>query len=200
MNIARSRSYSSILGLTILAGAALALPGCPSIGYVNYPPIPGDTISHSVNNPPVPQVLTAALGYIVRRYPPIANAKIGEESDAPFAINLPETMEQTVVQRIVGDCSPYANALTASTKDLPTYHVARIEIRGGTAKIDIVRPVMTLPDKPVSPLYQGINIELRGLSRAWEVTNVRQYPVGSPDMPPLTIVPEEWQPVRTPAK
>lgn len=188
------RRVRGLVAAFMLAGSLLALPGCPTAGLVNYPEIPGDSISNSVNNPPVPQVVTAALEYTVRRFPPTPVRTLGEISTEPFAVNLPAPMSKESVTRIIQDCSPHARALTESSKSLPVYHVSRIIVRGGSATVDIIRPVLTLPDQPTNPLYQGVSVNLRGLRGPWTVTSIRQFPVGSPDVPANSIVPEDWDP------
>jgi len=175
-----------------LVGAMATMAGCPGAGHVNYPPIAGDTISHSVNNPPVPRVIDGALEYVVRRYPPNSTGPLDPQPPVPFAVNLPPNMNAENVRAIISNSSPYARALTEQTKNLPIYHVARVNVRGGTAYIDILRPVSTLPDQPVNPLYQGLRVEMRGLSTAWRVNHIQLYPVGTPDVPPLAIVADAW--------
>ncbi len=176
---------ASALGLSVMAG-------CPGAGQVNYPPIAGDTISNSVNNPPVPRVLDAALEYVVLRYPPNSSGPLDPQPPVPFAVNLPALMNEENVRSIISNTSPFARALTEQTQNLPIYHVARVNVRGGTAYVDILRPVSTLPDKPVNPLYQGVRVELRGLSTAWRVNHIQLYPVGTPDVPRLNLVSETW--------
>ncbi len=180
------------LMMAALAGAMAVMAGCPGAGQVNYPPIPGDTISNSVNNPPVPRVIDGALEYIVRRYPPNSSGPLDPQPPVPFAVNLPPNMSEENVRAIIANTSPWARALTEQTQDLPIYHVARVNVRGGTAYVDILRPVSTLPDKPVNPLYQGLRVEMRGLSTAWKVNHIQLYPVGAPDVPPLSIVADAW--------
>lgn len=177
-----------LLGLAAGLSLAAFIGACASTGQVNYPGIPGDSNSNSVNNPPAPQVMESALYYVVRRFPPIAAAPGNQAApNQAFAINLPPGMDPENLQHIIAGVGNGARALTDETKSLPLYHVSRVWVRGTSATVDIIRPVFSLPDRPVAPLYQGVTLHLR--SRGWwHVETVQQFPVGSPDVPALNII------------
>ncbi|CAN5724463.1 hypothetical protein BH11PLA1_BH11PLA1_21770 [soil metagenome] len=183
----------ALTAAAMLTLGALINPGCATIGAVNYPPVEGDTISHSVNNSPVPQLLISALSYAVRRYPPVNSPQPGVQYEQDFAINLPVGMQENSTRWIIGEVSPHAHPLTAATLDLPRYHVVGIRVRGGAATVDIIHPVYALSDPEAQPIYQGITLDCRGLDHPWTVVNVKPFPIGSPGLPADNVVPESWE-------
>jgi len=191
MNITRQKRICSSL---LLGSAVLAMAGCPGGGFVEWPPADenrawgGDIAFNDVNMPPVLQVVSTALNYACRRFPAIKNAEPGDGPVEPFAMNLPKGTRYSTALEIGKKVSPMAAPLTEETKSRPIYHIARVEVRGTDATVQVMVPRIGIADSAGVPVYQGVTIIMRGFLGNWEVKAHSSFPVGVLDVPPLTIL------------
>jgi hypothetical protein len=136
-----SRSALAAAGLIGLAMAS----GCAR-EYANYPPIQGDTFAvKDLNSRQMQDAMAAALRWTVLRYPPPGGAQEGQM----LAINLPPGIGETGYAYVAERVGEGAVPLTEeNAKRLPVYHVTRVWLRGTTARIDVVRPLFEVGEKP----------------------------------------------------
>lgn len=176
----------TFLRLTTLATLAgtIALASCTR-EYANYPPITGDefatkNVNASFN---MKNAIAAALRWTAMRYPPPG----GE--NAPFAINLPAGSSEETYARVVALIGHGAQPISeANATSLPVYHVTRVWLRGEIARIDIVRPVFEIADKPGGGrVYRGVEVRLAGGWKPWHVTGSSEYEIGVLEPPALHI-------------
>jgi hypothetical protein len=176
-------TFLRLTTLITLAGT-VALASCAR-EYANYPPITGDEFAiKNVNNSlNMKNAIAAALRWTAMRYPPPG----GE--NAPFAINLPAGSSEETYQRIVTLIGHGAQPISeANAKSLPVYHVTRVWLRGEIARIDIVRPVFEVADKPSGGhVYRGVEVRLAGGWNPWHVTGSSEYEIGVLEPPALHI-------------
>ena len=191
MNTQRSIRIVSLLALS---SSVLVMGGCPGGGFVEWPPADstqpwgGDTAWNNVNVPPVLQVVSTALNYACRRFPAIKNAEPGDGPVEPFAMNLPAGTRLSTALEIAEKVSPMAAPLTAETQSRPIYHIARVEVRGTDATVQVMVPRVGIVDSTGQPVYQGVTIIMRGFSHNWEVKAHSSFPIGALDVPPLNIL------------
>ncbi|MBA4040032.1 MAG: hypothetical protein C0468_06895, partial [Planctomyces sp.] len=183
----RARSAALLTALTVLAGAA----GCVSSGYTNWPPVGGDTASNDVNFGGVPPAIIEAVYWTSRRFPPVADPVPGSAYDQPFAVNLPPGLSTAWQDQLLRRIGPGGDLLRTDNDQLPTYHVARVTIRGLRAEIDVIRPVLGLAapsDDPTARVHQTVTVYLTGGVGPWRVEDFRLRPVGLVTLPPANFV------------
>ncbi|MBN8596817.1 MAG: hypothetical protein J0L78_03995 [Planctomycetes bacterium] len=177
---------STFLRLTTLITLAgtIALASCTR-EYANYPPITGDdfatkNVNASFN---MKNAMAAALRWTAMRYPPPGG------DNAPFAINLPAGSSEETYERIVSLVGHGAQPISeANAKTLPVYHVTRVWLRGEIARIDIIRPVFEVAEKPGGGhVYRGVEVRLAGGWEPWRVTGSSEYEIGVLEPPALHI-------------
>ena len=123
------RSHLSII---VLAGVfcGLSLTGCAA--YVNIPGQEGDVARHNPNTQNVIDVELTALRAALADQP----------IEGPFRVVLPEGSSVVTYETIVpqlGDNAVYSS--DAEPHDtLPTLEIKQVNIRGTSARVDIVRP------------------------------------------------------------
>lgn len=168
----------AMLRLTALIGLTLTLTGC--VGYTTYPPPTGsDTAINSPNVPPAPDVIVAALRRTIVRH----------RVSGDYAVNLPPELTVKRANWIVSHLDdPHAHLLTASTQSLPTYHVARIWIRGNYAEVDVFHPVMDIPGPAGAPVVQLATVTLRSNLARWRMESIHSSRIGAAAPPPLHFV------------
>lgn len=176
-------TFLRLTTLLTLAGT-IALASCTR-EYANYPPITGDefatkNVNASFN---MKNAMAAALRWTALRYPPPG----GE--NAPFAINLPAGSSEETYQRVIELIGRGAQPVSeANANSLPVYHVTRVWLRGEIARIDIVRPVFEVADKPGGGhVYRGVEVRLAGGWKPWHVTGSSEYEIGVLEPPALHI-------------
>lgn len=183
MKTIASRTARCLCTASLLALAAAA--GSCAQEYANYPPITGDDFAaKNVNSPNMRNAMAAALRWTVLRYPPP-----GGTGPGTFAINLPAgTTEDTYdfVARTVGNGAVPVTAENAS--QIPVYHITRVWLRGSIARIDVVRPVFEVEQKPRGgSVYRGAEIRLAGGWDPWHVTGSSEYEIGVLEPPALHL-------------
>lgn len=167
-----------MLRIALAAALTLALTGCA--GYTTYPaPQAGsDAAFNSPNVPPAPDVVYTALAYTIDRFP----------VDGPYAINLPAQLDPKRVAYIFDLLKdPDARTLTQGTENLPTYHVGRIWIRGGSAEVDVFRPVTDIPGPEGGQVTQMVTVKLEPRFTRWRVASARSAAIGVASPPELAF-------------
>lgn len=180
-----------------------ALSGC--VGYNVYPPEQGGAGFTDPSSPPMYQIMTQALRWAVKKYPPggqmppsssdvpispseaeaIANAAAAGGEPAQVAIALFSSMRPDVYRYAVDQVGMGAVPLTPETEHLPTYIVSRVWVLGDEAKVDLFKPVLSLGAPGGQQVYQPITVNLRGGLKFWKVTSYRVWSIGTfaPPMP-----------------
>lgn len=163
----------------VLTALSLAgLGGC--FGYSSYPQIESMAPS-SPNFVQVRPAMETALKEVVDRYHP--------EWAGAFAVNLPAEMTVEAQRIVLAKLGPDARAMTPETVHLPTYHVARVWVRGPEAKIDIVRPVLDLgPNPDGSIAYQGMTVWLDAGLNPWRVNFIQPWSMSVTSPPDANFV------------
>jgi hypothetical protein len=189
-----------MVALGAMALGVMMLGGCVVGGYSTWPPptpvAPGTPEEFTaINLPPQHNVVTEALRWTARRYPPVPAPQPGVQYDQPFAINLPrgvtEEMYRLIAMRVSEHARPYS---TQFTHGLPVYHISRVDVRGATADVEIIRPVLTIaPDGQGTleqNLWQGVRLRLEGGLAPWRVAWHSTFPATPEALPPLHPVEE----------
>ncbi len=178
--------------LIVAAVSAAVLPGC--VGHNVYPPMEGERGFTNVNSDPFPPVMTAALQWVTTRYPPNADAEwnqpaAGNFGTTDFAINMPRGLNRMIAERIVRNVGNGAQPMIPGNENLPTYHVSRVWVSGDDAKVDIVRPVVSVAfTDQGKPVTQGITIRLRGGLKPWTVTSHRLWSFNALQPPAINFL------------
>lgn len=161
--------------LFILIAAALpALSGC--VGYTTYPPADWQLASDDINGPPADELMIAALGAVIDRFPTPAGADP--------VIDLPAGVNSRVYGVIVSRVGRGARAMAPGLESEPTYHVTRIWARGTKAEVDVLRPVGELGPSPTGePIVQAVAVYLEGGFTRWRVVRMRPWVIGADELP-----------------
>jgi len=165
-------------------GALLLLAGCAS--YAN---VPEPESSPSVTSPNARQprsAMTAALRRVLRQYPP-------GRGTARFAVNLPARVSPENAADILAALGPGAELATPDNPSLPTYHIGRIWIRAGSAKVDVFRPVVELGRQPDGTYeQQAITVWMEGGLGPWRTIRTQKWAVGAFPRPEFSE-PEDYE-------
>ncbi|MBY0111359.1 MAG: hypothetical protein K2Y21_00950 [Phycisphaerales bacterium] len=181
-----SRSALFAAGVGSLAFVTAFSGGCAR-EYANYPPIEGDTFAvKDLNSRQMQDAMAAALRWTVLRYPPAGGSQGGEM----LAINLPPGIGEAGYAHVAERVGEGAVPVTEdNAKRLPVYHVTRIWLRGTVARIDVVRPLYEMGEKPGGgPVNRGVQVRLAGGWEPWRVTSSSEYEVGVLDAPALNPI------------
>lgn len=192
---APSTGARRVAATIVTALALMTMGGCVVGGYTTWPPptpvaagAPAEFTA--INLPPQHNVVTEALRWTARRYPPVPAPQAGVEYDQPFAINLPRGVTEEMYRLIAMRASDHARPLSNQfTHGLPIYHISRVDVRGSTADVEIIRPVLTIaPDgmgTPEQNLWQGVRLRLEGGFTPWRVAWHSTFPATPESLPPL---------------
>ncbi|HHN79088.1 MAG TPA: hypothetical protein ENK11_10520 [Phycisphaerales bacterium] len=160
--------------ILLISAILLALPGC--VGYVTYPPADWQTASDDINGPPADELMIAALGAVIDRFPPPGGAEP--------VLNLPPAVKDRVYGVIVDRVGRGARAMAPGLESEPTYHVTRIWARGAKAEVDVLRPVGELGPSPSGePIVQAVTVYLEGGLNRWRVVRMRPWVIGAEGLP-----------------
>lgn len=204
-------------GLICTTLAATAMSGC--VGYNVYPPEVGTAGFTDPNAPPMYQIMTEALKWTVKKYPPgdqlfptaadipisaseaeaAAAARAASGEPARVAISLFSSMQRDIYEYAVQQVGQGAVPLTPDTEHLPRYLVSRISVRGDAAKVDIFKPVTGVGATGGDTLYQPITVNLRGGMKFWRVTSYRVWSIGTFAAPAPEYLPGSYVPIEEPA-
>ncbi len=185
----------AVLGVT----AGVFLSGCT--GYASFPHIEGAPLaSKNPNGPPTDELMIVALDWVLKRYPPRETGPV--VAGAPrVAINLPYGVYRSTYERVASKLSVPAVPLTPQDRDtLPIYHVSRVWIRGGDAKVDILRPLQEVGVAPGQPqAYQQITVFCSGHMKPWHADRFQAWEIGMAPVPAYNYLPSsEWPEAETP--
>lgn len=192
MKLSRVTARRSLHAAALMTGLALPLvsmTGC--VGYGSWPPVEGADLA--ATNPNVPytvETTTLALQWVLQRYPvPGAGTSPVGLDEPRFAVNLPAGLRRGNYIRIAS-----AAGGTPVTPDnageLPVFHIGRVWIRGGTAKVDVLRPMFELPRRADgSYVYQCVTVLMEGGFRPWGVTGTQTREPGLVPVPDLYYLP-----------
>ncbi|MDX2148524.1 MAG: hypothetical protein SFZ23_13480 [Planctomycetota bacterium] len=186
--------------LVLFAGVA-GLSGC--VGYSSYPIV---ETAHVASTDPnlytTREVSAVALAWVISRYPP-ESARGYEVLGEPRAyvnaipdlrrsnyLKLSERVTKaTGIQVLPVDSS-------AGGSGLPIYHVGRVWVRQGDAKVDILRPISAFgPGPDGRPVYQCVTVMLQGGLGPWTVKGTLTREPGLVDVPPLYYIPATDEPL-----
>jgi hypothetical protein len=172
------------LGVAGLGG----LSGC--IGHNNIEPIPGAVGFEDPNNAPVPQIMAEAIRWLVLRYPPQGgDAPAGMVEPEPFAVSLPLNVRGDTAEWLERKTFPgVMQVATNENRDLPTYLIGRVWVRGDMAYVDIFRPVPQLSPGPQGVVYQPFTLHMRGGVQDWRFASHRIYQPGSLPVPKVNVL------------
>lgn len=183
-----NRAFVPVLSAAVLAAASVLGPaGC--IGHNNIEPIPGAVGFEDPNNAPVPQIMAAALNWLVLRYPPQGgDGPAGMVEPDPFAVSFPLNLRGDTVEWLTRQTFPgKLQASTLENLSLPTYRIGRVWVRGDMAFVDIFRPVPQFSTAG-SVVYQPITLHMRGGMSNWHFASHRIYQPGSLPVPEQTVL------------
>lgn len=178
----------------LVSTTLLAMSGC--VGWNVYPPEVGTSGFTNPNSPPMYQMMTEALKWAVRKYPPggqtlptasdvpippseadaAARVRRADGEAARVAVSLFAGMQRDIYEYAVSEIGQGAVPLTPETEHLPRYMVSRVAIRGDEAKVDVFKPVIGVGSET---LYQPITVTLRGGMKYWRVTAYRVWSIGT---------------------
>jgi hypothetical protein len=148
------------------------------VGYSNWPPDPGDTASNDLTFGPVGTVMQVSLRWAADRYPPVRDGRPGETYTEPFAINLPAGISPRTYWEIAKYVGPSCTPMIEG-QDVPTYHIVRVNVRGTSATVELIRPVLGMGGQGLTDqAYQRMTLNLQGGISPWKVTSHRLSPVG----------------------
>lgn len=158
--MARASLIRLVLAATLAAGVG-GLGGCAL--YMNYPPLEGDT---SINNPnvtPMPEVVGLGLQETIRRYP----------VSGEYVVNLPRGTTRATAEWVRQGLGDSARLVEPETQGLPVYHITRVWIRGGEARVEVLAP-------DVEGEQRGVVVELHttGIGE-WRVERFRVLASGA---------------------
>lgn len=175
------------LGAAMLAGT---LTGCA--GYANYPAPTSSPATRDPNARHPMAVSVEALRHIITRHPPGPAGTV-------YAVNPPAGLTNERASQLVLELGPQAVLAADAMPGTPTYHIGRIWIRSGTAKVDVFRPVVEAPaDAMGNTRTQPITVWLEGGLTPWRVTGEQRWAVGAFPTPALWEPTFEPEPVYVP--
>jgi hypothetical protein len=166
------------------------LSGC--VSWASYPASPGETAIKDPNQPAVEETMMAGLKWAVIKHPPV-DAKGERVAGGRAAVNLPPGVKPKVYRRVAEAAGSGVEPLTEANKDLPTYHVKAVRLRGDEGQIIILCPATTLGEAPGGgPIYQEVRLGIAGGLGPWRVTSFREWGPGPSEVPvPNYYAPEE---------
>lgn len=156
-----------LVSVAVLASGA-GLAGCAM--YMNYPPLEGDT---SINNPnisPMPEVVEIGLLEVTRRYP----------VSGEYVVNLPRGMSVKNAQWVRDGLGDPARLVGPGTESLPVFHVTRVWIRGGDARVEVLAPEV----RGAGPRGVVVELNTTGIGE-WRIERVRELAAGAVEAPEL---------------
>ncbi len=181
--------------------AALALlpmfAGC--VGYTSYDPAEGDRLGDStLNAPAVRAVLSRSLAFAIERMPPELSEEearlsvLAPTSDRTVAVSLPRGLTKATHDEILASLGEGVSPVVDGTEQLPIYRVGVMRIRGGTADVDVHRPLDENDNRFHAP-YQCITITLRSDLEGWRVEDFEAWMPGTVPLPALNAlrIPQE---------
>ncbi|MFG0307422.1 MAG: hypothetical protein ACF8Q5_14545 [Phycisphaerales bacterium JB040] len=166
-----------VLGVLAGAGLAFGLAGGGCSSYTNINTAEGVGAVTNPNARVPSEVVREALRYVITRYP----------SGDAYAVNLLPRTNTTMGDFILRELPAGVQIAGESNRDLPTYHVGTTRVRGGIAKVDIIRPVIELGEQPGGGwATQGVTVHLDGGINPWRVERIQRWAFGAVEVPEIT--------------
>lgn len=182
--------------LGALAAASLVpFSGC--VGYSSYPNIEGAKLAST--NPNLyssRECMAIALAWVVNKFPPSTPATSYGNPRALINLFPGITRESyfTIADKVSAATNIEISPVDIGDADsnLPIYHVARVWLRHGDAKVDILRPLPAMgAGSDGQPVYQCITVILEGGFQPWLVKATHTREPGLVEVPPLYYLPDE---------
>ncbi|MEM7622511.1 MAG: hypothetical protein AAF235_04845 [Planctomycetota bacterium] len=173
----------------LVPGAAMAFvvltaaTGC--LNYGNYPRANNEFTWHNTRvTAGVLELMEQSLGYVIAddatSQPRLATPPPGEPL---AAINLPGQVTPEQYRRIAERAYPGVVPLSEARDDLPVYQIARIRLRGGETRVDVLRPATGLERGIERPVYSSVQLTFEGGSGSWVIVGQRLREIGTIDQP-----------------
>lgn len=170
-----------------VAACAMGLGGC--LNYGNYPPADEWVWWNARETAGLRELMAQSLEYVIQddlaSQPQFATPPAGEPL---AAINIPGGLSPEAYRETAARAHPRAVPLTETRGDLPIYQIGGIRLRGGEARVDVLRPINGLERGVADPVYSGIQITLKGLSGSWRIISTRSREVGTLAEPRLVTI------------
>jgi len=174
--------------LGAVAGAAVVFAGVGLGGCAGYSNWPGEGVGlRDPSTRPNDVVMVEAMRWTVERFPP-------GTPEGRYALNLPVGLGPALYAEMVEKVGPRAEPVLERNRDLPTYHVKSLRVRGMEAEVLVLRPVTELgPTGEGQYALQPVTVWLKSSLRGgWRVVRSREWTVGMEEPPPLHV----WRPER----
>ncbi|MEO1716343.1 MAG: hypothetical protein AAFR76_04455 [Planctomycetota bacterium] len=176
------------IGRLIGAAAASALMLTASVGCLNYGNYPRANNEFTWHNTRVTagvlELMEQSLGYVIAddatSQPRLATPPAGEPL---AAINLPGGITPEQYRRVAERAYPGVVPLSEARDDLPVYQIARIRLRGGSTRVDVLRPATGLERGVERPVYSAVQLTFEGGSGSWVIVGQRLREIGTIDQP-----------------
>ncbi|MGP1273266.1 MAG: hypothetical protein ACTS22_08020 [Phycisphaerales bacterium] len=169
-------------------GLLLGSSGC--VYYGNYPGERDLTWWNARESAGLLELMEQSLSHVIEQdlatQPELADPPAGEPL---VAINLPGRISPESYRRVARRSHPQAVPLSEGRSDLPVYHIGQIQIRGGSAVAEVLRPVTGLERGVSDPPLAGVQIWYEGRSGSWRMVRERRREVGTLGVP--RVVPIE---------
>jgi hypothetical protein len=185
-----SKVMLNVAGAGLLL-AAVVSGGCA--GYSSYPTVDGANLANKdPNGWPQYQLAGMAARYVAERYPPSAPTwTTGEPIQAPehFVVNVPSGITQETYQRVIQFAGTGAEAPTATNASTPVYHVTRIWVRGGSGRVDVLRPIAEVgTGADGRTIFQTVTVFFDGGFKPWQITGRQVRDAVTADVPALALI------------
>lgn len=146
--------------------------GCSA--WSTYPPIEHTAGLVSPANPPVPELMADAIGYV--------NEQFGGGAET-YAVNLPTGVPAAVYEKVFERLEGAAHPLTDPTE--LAYHVIQVRSRGTEGEVDVIYP-------RADGLHQLVTVRLgNNLFSGFTVESVKQWRVRAEPPAPAYVAPAE---------
>lgn len=171
------RLRRGVLAAGLLA-AASAGPGC--LYYGNYPDEESLTWWNARESAGLLELMEQSLAYVIEQdvqtQPGLA---IPPEGEPLLAVNLPGSISPESYRRVAERAYPRVVPLSERRNDLPVYHIGAVRIRGGSARVHVLRPITGLERDVTDAPLAGVQLWFEGRSGDWDLVEVRPREVGT---------------------
>ncbi|MEM8757066.1 MAG: hypothetical protein AAGF47_04705 [Planctomycetota bacterium] len=180
--------WTRMVGCVAAAGV-LGLSGSGCLYYGNYPPEDDLVWWNSRESAGLLELMEKSLGYVIEldlaTQPGLATPPAGEPL---LAVNLPGSISPESYRRVAKNAHPLAVPLSELRDDLPVYHIGAVRLRGGEARVHVLRPVTGLERgsalNTAGTAHAGLQLWFEGGSGDWKLSrNPRQREPGTLPMP-----------------
>lgn len=172
--------------------ALAMIGGC--VGYTSYDPTEGQALDDNpLNTRAVRAVVTESLRFTIDRMPPSLTEDearlnaLAPTSDRPVAVSLPRGMTKSVHDEILTSLGERVEPIVDGNEGLPIYRVGKLRIRGGSAIVDIHRPLDKTDNRFQAP-YQCITVNLVSDLEGWRIEDYQAWLPGTVPLPALNAL------------